>query len=463
MTMVRFARLRDEEGFTLIELLIGIVITGLLFGVIAGALIVGLKTTDATSQRFSESHDAQVTSAYLANDVQSAASVAVSSGSATCGTMGTPTNLVNFTYAGGQIAAYSCGTVNGETRVTRSFTGSNDVVVAHFAGAARPNVTCPSSPCTSTPNVVKISFIEASGYAFSLLGTRRLSTGAPADGVVSPRLTLLAFGSSPLWIAGGCNHGQIVSGTCIDDPDTPDTTDNPSLTVNGNLYVNSTLSNAVKLTGKKSMKLTITNGGDFKIQTPGGCTGCTPATVTCSACVWTGSRPWTGFSPALPDPLRFMADPVSSSPGSCSGGTPVVCQPGVYATELKLTRSATLNPGIYILTQGMSVTGNSTQLSGSGVMLFVRGGNLSFGGGSALSLSPPTTGTYKDILIFQSRSNSNALTINGGTSAILTFGGVIYAPASSQVTLSTGGANLNVTAVIAQNVKVAGGAQVTVG
>src|SRR5437763_10399832 len=102
------SRLDDaQDGFTLVELIVGMAIAGIIFGAIAGALIVGLETTDTTSQRIAESHDAQITSAYLANDVQSAATVSVSSAGGSCS--GAGTRLVDFTYGGGQVASYACG------------------------------------------------------------------------------------------------------------------------------------------------------------------------------------------------------------------------------------------------------------------------------------------------------------------------------------------------------------------
>src|SRR4051812_12796110 len=163
---------RREAGFTLVELLIGIAIAGMLITVIGSAMVVGLKTTDATTQRLSESHDAQITSAYLANDVQSATSVNVSPSGASC-SGGSPTDIVAFSYQGGQTATYRCGTTGGQTQVTRSF-GSTTTVVAHFAGTPRPSVACTPSPCASTPpDSVKISFAETSGFTYSLLGARR--------------------------------------------------------------------------------------------------------------------------------------------------------------------------------------------------------------------------------------------------------------------------------------------------
>jgi hypothetical protein len=307
-----------------------------------------------------------------------------------------------------------------------------------------------------------MGFAEASGYAYTLVGSRRGYNPSGGSGTpTSPDLTLLASGSSPLWIAGGCTPGQINNGTCLVDPDTPNSQDAPTLTVKGPLYVNSGAQNAVKLTGKKSVtKLTVTNGG-FGILSPGGCTGCTHNTVTCALCTWTtGTQPWSNYSPAIVDPLLYMSDPTAGGTGGCSGG---VCQPGVYNSNLSLTSSATFAPGIYILKNGISVSGNNTSISGNGVMLFIQGGGVSLTGGSSVNLTPPSSGQYKNILVFQARTNTNAFKITGGSNAALTFGGVIYAPASSLVTLSTGGAALSVTAVIAQNVKVAGSAQVTVG
>src|SRR3954464_6554175 len=86
-----------EAGFTLVELLIGIAIAGMLITVIGSAMVVGLKTTDATTQRLSESHDAQISSAYLANDVQSAASISLSPSATDC--PGAGTRLMAFNYA----------------------------------------------------------------------------------------------------------------------------------------------------------------------------------------------------------------------------------------------------------------------------------------------------------------------------------------------------------------------------
>ena len=137
------ARIRtDERGFTLVELVIGIAITGLLTAAIGSALFVALRTTDITNKRMAESHDVQIASAYLANDIQSASDVTAAPASGDCS--GAFISLVTFTYAtsGSPTAIYKCGTAaNGETQVTRTFNGGTPIVLAHFAGTARPSVT----------------------------------------------------------------------------------------------------------------------------------------------------------------------------------------------------------------------------------------------------------------------------------------------------------------------------------
>lgn len=455
MMMVEVARLRDEEGFTLIEVLVGMVILSIIMVAIAAALIVGMQTTDSTTARLNESHDAQISSAYLANDVQSAANVSVVSGGASCAST---TKLVDFTYAasaGGQTASYSCGPANGETQVTRSYGGST-VILAHFAGIAKPTVTCTPS-CTSTPDRVAIAFTEASGYSYTLLGSRRTYNSNVS--ATSPNVSLLVLGgSSPLWVSGGCPPGQ------IDNPGNPDNlcssdtdpnagnNDNPKLTVIGNLYVNSTASGAVRLSGRKNqLKLEVLNG-NFGIQAGGTCQGCTSNTVSCPDPTCT--NPPSSYSPAYLDPLRFMSPPPPSGAGIY-----------VHTTTLNINGNTSLPAGIHILKAGMNVNGNANlSVSGSGgIMFYNEVGSISFAGGSQVNLPAYASDPYKGVLIFQARDNTNPLTLSGGAQIASCLGGIIYAPNSTTATLGTGGANLKVTAVVSQNIKVTGNTQVTIG
>jgi Prokaryotic N-terminal methylation motif len=453
----RFARLRDYDGFTIVELLIGMTIMVILIGAIASALVVGLKTTDQTTARMDESHDAQISSAYLAKDVQSAATVTVVAGGGNCGAA---SPLVTFNYSDGSAASYSCGPTAGETRVTRTYAGQT-VVLAHFAGLAKPTVTC--TPSGSTPDKCQIAFTESSGYSYTLIGSRRqinpggsnpINAGATAD------VTLFVLGAggatNPLWVSGGCPPGQIdnqnnPNNQCSADSEAGPSTQ-PKLTVKGNLYVNSTATGAVRLSGNKGQtKLEIQSPGDFKILQGGTCTGCTPQTVACPSCT---TFPYGSYTPALVDPLRFMSAPPQSGPGIF-----------VHTTTLNISGTTVLPAGIHILKNGMTINGNANvSVSGAGgIMFYNEAGAISFAGGSKFDLPAYQSAPYKNIVIFQARSNTTSLSLSGGSAVASKFGGIIYAPNASSVILGSGGANLEVTAVIAQGIKITGNTQVTIG
>jgi prepilin-type N-terminal cleavage/methylation domain-containing protein len=223
--------MREERGFTLVEIMISMVILGILISSVGGALFISLKTTDATKQRFAESHDVQVASAYLANDVQSASDVHAPSDTTNCS--GTFTTLVTLTYssAGHPDAVYKCGTAsNGETQITRTFNGGTPIVLAHFAGTARPNVVVTSDPAhpSAPPVSVTITLTKASDCTldctYTLFGYRRtfdptggVGTGGPPTGDV----VLLSTGtSSPLWVQGSCPDPGTTSGCIIDSTKT---------------------------------------------------------------------------------------------------------------------------------------------------------------------------------------------------------------------------------------------------
>ena len=68
---VSIPRRPGDDGVTLIELLVAIAMLGIIAVPLGTALISFLRNTNATSDRLAESHDAQIASAYFAQDVQS--------------------------------------------------------------------------------------------------------------------------------------------------------------------------------------------------------------------------------------------------------------------------------------------------------------------------------------------------------------------------------------------------------
>ena len=121
-----------------------------------------------------------------------------------------------------------------------------------------------------------------------------------------------------------------------------------------------------------------------------------------------------------------------------SGNSSATIQPGIYK-QITVSGYAelTLSSGIYIIEGGgFSVSGNAS-VSGSGVTIFNAGsqypiaggtyGNITLSGNGSYNLSPPTSGTYTGIVIFQPKDNTNALSFSGNASGMT---GAIYAPAA---------------------------------
>jgi hypothetical protein len=133
--------------------------------------------------------------------------------------------------------------------------------------------------------------------------------------------------------------------------------------------------------------------------------------------------------------------------------------PGVYTTQFSPT--GTLSPGIYILQAGFSLNGQQAVV-GTGVLIYLTGGSFTVSGQATLNITPPASGTYAGISIWQAASDTNAMSIsgNGGASSV---GGLIYAPGASSVTLGTGNGGLIIGSVIAPNVNAGGNGGVCIG
>jgi prepilin-type N-terminal cleavage/methylation domain-containing protein len=70
-------RLRDEQGFTLVELIISMAVLGILIVPLTSSFLLGLLETTSAQERIADSTAAQLISAYLPRDIQSADDVYV--------------------------------------------------------------------------------------------------------------------------------------------------------------------------------------------------------------------------------------------------------------------------------------------------------------------------------------------------------------------------------------------------
>lgn len=157
----------------------------------------------------------------------------------------------------------------------------------------------------------------------------------------------------------------------------------------------------------------------------------------------------------MPDPLAHLKPPDPKGMPTYPGGTfrhkTFTLKPGIYTGLVDIGVGATVyfEPGIYIFKQGISADSNSN-LYCSEVFFYIEGGGLTLTSGGTVRLSPPTSGYYEGILIFQARNNStparfhaNALWISSGT---------LYFP-DAQVALS-GTVRLTLSMLIAYRVSV---------
>ena len=177
------------------------------------------------------------------------------------------------------------------------------------------------------------------------------------------------------------------------------------------------------------------------------------ATVKASVINVHGGVQKTGNASLSPAPITgaaTLADPLSGLPlpstsgltnfgsESLSGNSSATINPGIYS-QISASGNAklTLNSGLYIIEGGgFSISGNAS-VTGSGVTIFNAGskypttggtyGSISLSGNGTITLSPPTTGTYAGVVIFQPADNTKALSVSGNGSAVT---GEIYAPAA---------------------------------
>jgi hypothetical protein len=218
---------------------------------------------------------------------------------------------------------------------------------------------------------------------------------------------------------------------------------NASIKLSGGVFVDSGSSTALSASGNAAVKASVidVHGGVQK----SGNASFSPAPVTGAA--------------VLADPLASLAEPSTfglTNYGSeiLSGNSSATIKPGIYShISVSGNGTLTMDSGIYLIEGGgFSVSGNAS-VSGSGVMIFNAGskypttggsyGGITLSGNGSYNLSPPTTGTYAGIVIFQSRDNSTALSLSGNASGMT---GTVYAPAAQLA--ESGNAQLNAAVIV---------------
>jgi Flp pilus assembly protein TadG len=155
-----------------------------------------------------------------------------------------------------------------------------------------------------------------------------------------------------------------------------------------------------------------------------------------------GSGTWKGTilsgQAPTPDPLRYLPEPdpstmvvQSKNPTHVSGTNTTTLKPGVYKGGITVTGQGALvmEPGIYYMDGGGFSFSGQGGMTAVGVMI-VNAPNsngssevISINGTGAINFSPPTTGIYAGISLWQVRSSTNTVSVsgNGGSSISGTF------------------------------------------
>ncbi|MDE3196478.1 MAG: hypothetical protein KGN84_09050 [Acidobacteriota bacterium] len=213
------------------------------------------------------------------------------------------------------------------------------------------------------------------------------------------------------------------------------------------IYVKSSYSKAIDITGSSSVK-----------------SGCNSSGNSCTGPIWVGGRP--GFnlggtstiSPApttsqtVTDPLASMNMPSWSSCNSLTASgngysignsNTATVDPGTYCGGIKVMGAAklTLNSGTYVLLGGGLNVSNSGVLNGSGVTFYnthdssasdgMPGGAHTAGaitgtGAGVMNLSAPSAGAYQGMLFMQDRNQPTAASF--ANSAQMNVTGTFYFP-----------------------------------
>jgi hypothetical protein len=161
----------------------------------------------------------------------------------------------------------------------------------------------------------------------------------------------------------------------------------------------------------------------------------------------------TGEEPQ-PDPLRNLPEPKMSDyndqsvgPKHYSNGTRTI-SPGVYHGGITITGQAnvTMLPGIYYMDGGGFSFGGLGSLTANGVMIYNAPKSssdnisLSGSGGGSVTMTPPTTGLYKGLTLFQQRTATNVMNISGNGGFYVT--GTFYTAGSLMNVTGNGAAQI---------------------
>jgi Flp pilus assembly protein TadG len=179
--------------------------------------------------------------------------------------------------------------------------------------------------------------------------------------------------------------------------------------------------------------------------------------------------------PPTPDPLAGVPEPSttgmairSTSNYKISGSGVYTLYPGVYTGGISISAPGpgliTLQPGIYYMDGGGFSNSGSINMIGNGVMIYnspkQTSDQIKLTGSGSLTLTPPTSGPYKNLTLFQDRTSTAVLTITGNGG--MNISGGTYA-AKAEMDVTGNGASTNIgSQIVVNNMKVTGNGPINV-
>ena len=99
-----------------------------------------------------------------------------------------------------------------------------------------------------------------------------------------------------------------------------------------------------------------------------------------------------------------------------------------------------LEPGVYCVDANFTLNGGDT-LTGDNVIIYMIDGDVTWNGGASVNLSAPTSGPFKNLLLYVPYDNTSTIKLNGNSGS--TVQGTILAPASDVQIVGTGDSGIN--------------------
>jgi hypothetical protein len=230
------------------------------------------------------------------------------------------------------------------------------------------------------------------------------------------------------------------------------------------------------ITNSTSMSAAVATGNASVKATPIAAVGGIPASNN-----WGAGTVLQPFTLAQDDPFANVPVPTPTSP--CQGfnyaenkpnGAPITIAPAAgeimcFNSNINIQGDVTFGPGVYVLdAASLSMNNNNAKLSCNQCtfVLTTSGtdmtkiGNVDLNGGK-LTLTPPTSGTYKGLLFYQDRRAplGNSITVNGNNTSKIE--GALYFPRGDLTFNGTMGMNTNCMQIVSWTVKFTGNSAVS--